>query len=50
MDELVTTDRPSAHSAEIRPYSVAELKDAVLAKLTYAVGKASEVASPRDCR
>ena len=48
MDELVTTDKPSPQPAEIRPYTAAELKAAVLAKLTYAVGKAPEVASPRD--
>src|SRR5271169_2542928 len=48
MDELVTTDRPAPQAAELRPYSVAELKAAVLAKLTYAVGKAPEVASRRD--
>ncbi|HEX9170808.1 MAG TPA: glycogen/starch/alpha-glucan phosphorylase [Roseiarcus sp.] len=35
-------------AAELRPYTAAELKAAVLAKLTYAVGKAPEVASPRD--
>src|SRR5271170_4739533 len=48
MDELVTTDKPAPQAAELRPYSVAELKTAVLAKLTYAVGKAPEVASRRD--
>src|SRR5271170_3357668 len=48
MDELVTTDKPAPQAAELRPYSVAELKAAVLAKLTYAVGKAPEVASRRD--
>src|SRR5271163_2218154 len=48
MDELVTTDRPAAQAAEMRPYTAAELKAAVLAKMTYAVGKAPEVASPRD--
>jgi hypothetical protein len=31
MDELITTDRPSPQSAEMRPYSAAELKAAVLA-------------------
>ena len=39
MDELVTTDKPAPQAAEMRPYSAAELKAAVLAKLTYAVGK-----------
>ena len=48
MDELVTTDKPAPQAAEMRPYTAAELKAAVLAKLTYAVGKAPEVASPRD--
>ena len=32
----------------MRPYSAAELKAAVLAKLTYAVGKAPKLATPRD--
>src|SRR6516164_8776630 len=48
MDEVVATDKPAPQAAEMRPYSAAELKDAVLAKLTYAVGKAREVATPRD--
>ncbi len=48
MDELVTTDKPAPETAEMRPYSAAELKSAVLAKLTYAVGKVPEVATPRD--
>ena len=48
MDELVATEKPASQAAEMRPYTAAELKDAVLAKLTYAVGKAPEVASPRD--
>jgi glycogen phosphorylase len=47
MDELVTRENP-AQQMEMRPYSAAELKDAVLAKLTYAVGKTPEVATPRD--
>ena len=46
MDELVTTDKPAPQAAEMRPYSAAELKAAVLAKLTYAVGKTPEVATP----
>jgi glycogen phosphorylase len=48
MDELVTTDKPAPEAAEMRPYSAAELKSAVLAKLTYAVGKVPELATPRD--
>ena len=48
MDELVATDKPAPQAAELRPYTAAELKAAVLAKLTYAVGKTPEVASPRD--
>ena len=35
-------------AADARAYSAAELKAAVLAKLTYAVGKIPDVASPRD--
>ncbi|HEY3621455.1 MAG TPA: glycogen/starch/alpha-glucan phosphorylase [Roseiarcus sp.] len=48
MDELVTTNKPAPQAPELRPYSAAELKAAVLAKLTYAVGKAPDVATPRD--
>ena len=48
MDELVVADKPASQAAELRPNTAAELKAAVLAKLTYAVGKAPEVASPRD--
>jgi glycogen phosphorylase len=48
MNELVTTDRPAPQAAEMRSYSAQELKSAVLAKLTYAVGKTREVATPRD--
>src|ERR1700735_4427217 len=48
MDQLVTTDEPAQEQAEMRPYSAAELKAAVLAKLTYAVGKAPKLATPRD--
>jgi glycogen phosphorylase len=48
MDQLVNTDKPTQQQAEMRPYSAAELKAAVLAKLTYAVGKTPEVATPRD--
>ena len=48
MDQLVTTDRPTQPQAEMRPYSAAELKASVLAKLTYAVGKTPALATPRD--
>ncbi len=48
MDQLITTDKPAQQQAEMRPYSAAELKAAVLAKLTYAVGKAPGLATPRD--
>src|SRR5271167_3326465 len=48
MDQLVTTDKPAQQQAEMRPYASAELKAAVLAKLTYAVGKAPALATPRD--
>ena len=48
MDQLVTTDKPEQQQAEMRPYSAAELKTAVLAKLTYAVGKTPGLATPRD--
>ncbi len=48
MDQLITTDKPTQQQAEMRPYSAAELKAAVLAKLTYAVGKTPALATPRD--
>ena len=48
MDELVIRDKPPQQAAEMRPYSAAELKAAVLTKLTYVVGKTAEVATPRD--
>ncbi len=48
MDQLVTTDKPAQQQAEMRPYSAAELKAAVLAKLTYAVGKTPSRATPHD--
>ena len=48
MDQLITTDKPAQQQAEMRPYSAAELKAAVLAKLTYAVGKTPALATPRD--
>jgi glycogen phosphorylase len=48
MDQLVITDKPAQQQAEMRPYSAVELKAAVLAKLTYAVGKTPGLATPRD--
>jgi glycogen phosphorylase len=48
MDELVATNEPAQQGAEMRSHSADELKAAVLAKLTYAVGKTPEVATPRD--
>jgi glycogen phosphorylase len=48
MNDVVTTDNPTPHAADMRSYSAEELKSAVLAKLTYAVGKTREVATPRD--
>jgi len=48
MDELVTSDKTSTQPAEMRPHSAQELKAAVLAKLTYAIGKTPELATPRD--
>ena len=48
MDQLVTPDKPTPQQAEMRPYSAAELKAAVLAKLTYTVGKTPGLATPRD--
>ncbi len=48
MDELVTKEKPAPQAAEMRPYSAAELKAAVLAKLTYAVGKTPSRATPHD--
>ena len=48
MDELVAANKPARQAAEMRPYSAEELKAAVLAKLTYRVGKVPEVAKPRD--
>src|SRR5580692_8379823 len=48
MDQLVTTDKPAQQQAEMRPYSAAELKAAVLAKLTYAVGKTPSRSTPHD--
>ncbi len=47
MDDIsATMVRPA--QPHVGPYSAAELKEAVLAKLTYSVGKIPEVASPRD--
>jgi glycogen phosphorylase len=48
MDELVTMENPAPQGAELRPFSAAELKAAVLAKLTYAVGKTAARATPHD--
>src|ERR1700689_3840905 len=48
MDQLVTTEQPAQQHAEMRPYSAAELKTAVRAKLTYAGGKPPGLATPRD--
>ncbi len=48
MDEPITMDKLAPQAAEARPYSAAELKAAVLDKLTYAVGKIPQVASRRD--
>ncbi len=48
MDGPVTQGKLAPQAAEIRSYSAEELKAAVLAKLTYAVGKTPEVATPRD--
>jgi len=48
MDEPITMDEPAPQAAEARPYTAAELKAAVLEKLTYAVGKIPQVASRRD--
>jgi glycogen phosphorylase len=48
MDELVTRDKPTPQAGEMRPYSAAELKAAVLAKLTHDVGKTPDHATPRD--
>jgi starch phosphorylase len=47
MDDIsATMVRPA--QPHVGPYTPAELKEAVLAKLTYSVGKIPEVASPRD--
>ncbi|HTR13679.1 MAG TPA: glycogen/starch/alpha-glucan phosphorylase [Roseiarcus sp.] len=51
MDDLsasATTEPPSNLSGLRNPPAAAELKAAVLAKLTYSVGKIPEAASPRD--
>src|ERR1700735_1423999 len=48
MDQLFTPDNPAQKQAEMRPYSAAELKAAVLAKLTYAVGKTAGLSTPRE--
>ncbi len=49
MDDLTATDTADAAHVDLdRRPTAAELKAAVLAKLTYSVGKVPEVASPRD--
>ena len=48
MDDLTRDGGATAHADIERRPDVAELKAAVLAKLTYSVGKIPEVASPRD--
>ncbi len=48
MDELVTTEKSAPQAPELRPYSAAELKAAVLAKLAHDVGKTPDHATPRD--
>jgi starch phosphorylase len=48
MDELVTREKPAPQAAELRSYSAAELKEAVLSKLTHDVGKTPDRATPRD--
>src|SRR5436305_1337618 len=48
MDELVTTDNLSQQHAEMRAYSASELKAAVVAKLTYTVGKTAARATAHD--
>ncbi len=48
MDELVTRERHTPQAAELRAYSAAELKAAVLAKLSRDVGKTPDRATPRD--
>ncbi len=48
MDDLTRDGGATAHPDIERRPDVAELKAAVLAKLTYSVGKIPEVASPRD--
>jgi glycogen phosphorylase len=48
MDELVTRQQPTPQGAELRGYSAAELRGAVLEKLTRDVGKTPDHATPRD--
>ena len=48
MDELVTREQHTPQAAELRAYSAAELKAAVLAKLSRDVGKTPDRATPRD--
>ena len=45
---ILAGSREARHKGPEKPYTASELKDAVLAKLTYSVGKVPEVASPRD--
>ncbi|MBV9287270.1 MAG: glycogen/starch/alpha-glucan phosphorylase, partial [Hyphomicrobiales bacterium] len=48
MDDFSADTRTRLKPFAVEPHSVAELKAAVLAKLTYSVGKIPEVASKRD--
>src|SRR5271170_1765351 len=48
MDDLRTDDVKITGRGEKGPQTASELKAAVLAKLTYSVGKIPEAASPRD--
>ncbi len=48
MDDLGTGAGKLARKGPEKPYTASELKGAVLAELTYSVGKVPEVASPRD--
>src|SRR5579863_3414022 len=48
MDEVMIRDGASPQAAGTSSHTTAELKAAVLAKLTYSVGKIPEVASKRD--
>ena len=48
MDDFSSAAETLAQPASVKIHTPAELKAAVLAKLTYSVGKIPEVASPRD--